>query len=162
MSIKGLLIWFSISLFIAGCGAGPAAGQEFNRSRADDLISRNLLLGEDQYLVDDSRAFQYGSVHLDGPNGGLLYRFSSQPELLPWLIEQHGLQEVAMDTADQLPLDFIVDQPRWWDPWQANPAAYYIFVEAFAAGGSRTLILVFDSSKDVFYVVEHFADMPGV
>jgi hypothetical protein len=67
-----------------------------------------------------------------------------------------------IDTPDQLPLGFIVDPPGWWDPWNANPSAYYIFAEEFASGGSRTLILVFDRAASVFYAVEHFADMPGV
>ena len=162
MFIKKFLVWFSISLMIAGCGTAPADGEEFDLSPAGDLIARNLLLGEDPYPVEAPRAFQYGTVHLDGPSGGLLYRFRSQPELLPWLVEQHGLQETLIDTADQLPLDFIVDRPGWWDPWMADPAAYYIFIEEFDSGGSRTLILVFDSAADVFYTVEHYADLPGV
>jgi hypothetical protein len=162
MRIKVFFIWFFISLLIDGCGAIPARGHEFNQSQAGDLIKRNLLLGEDQFLVEDPRAFQYGNVHLDGPSGGLLYRFSSHPDLLPWLFEQHDLQKIMIDTAGQLPLDFLEDRPRWWDPWKANPSAFYIFVEEFESGGERVLILVFDSSASVIYAVEHFADMPGI
>jgi hypothetical protein len=84
---KIFLTWLSIRLVIAGCGTAPADGEEFDRSRAGDLVTRNLLLGKDPYPVEAPRAFEYGTVHIDGPSGGLLYRFNSEPELLPWLIE---------------------------------------------------------------------------
>ena len=162
MTIKLFLIWLSTGLLLAGCGTVSTGGNEFSRTQAGDLIRRNLLLGEDRYLVDHPRAFQYGNVHLDGPSGGLLYQFSSHPDLLKWFIRQHGLQKIMINRVDQLPLDFIDDRPQWWDPWKANPSAYYIFVEEFATGGERKLILVFDSAAGIIYVVEHFSDMPGI
>ncbi len=90
------------------------------------------------------------------------YRFSSNPDSLKWLIEHFGLKENMIDSADELPLDFLADRPRWWDPWKANPPAYYIFVENFETGGERRLIVVYDSSASLIYVVDHFSDMPGI
>ncbi|TFH36222.1 MAG: hypothetical protein E4G99_05440 [Anaerolineales bacterium] len=162
MNIKVFLLWLITSILIASCGAVPADGTEFGSTQAGDLIRRNLLLGEGQYRVDDPLAFQYGNLHVDGPSGGILYRFSSNPDLLKWLIEHHGLHKNMIDSADQLPLDFLADRPRWWDPWKANPSAYYILVEEFGTGGERRFILVYDSATSVIYIVDHFADMPGI
>lgn len=162
MKIKMFLIWLSTSLLIASCGAVPSEGTEFSSIQAGILIRRNLLLGDDQYNLHDPRAFQYGNLHVDGPSGGMLYRFSSNPDLLKWLVEHLGLQQIVITSADELPLDFISDRPRWWDPWKANPSAYYVSVEKFDTGGERRLILVYDSFESVIYVIDHFENMSGI
>ena len=162
MTRKRYFICLFASLWIAGCGVVPSGSHEFNGPQAGDLIRRNLLLGEEQFSIENPLAYQYGNVHLDGPSGGLLYRFSSSAEFLPWLIERHGLQEFMIDAADELPLDFIEERPPWWDPWNANPSAYFHLVEALATGGERWLIIIFDRAANVLYAVEHYADMPGI
>lgn len=162
MTSKIILFWLISCLLIASCGVVPAVSTEFSSTQAGDLIRRNLLTEDGLYQIDDPRAFQYGNLHVDGPSGGMLYRFSSNPDILKWLIEHFGLQKNMIDSADELPLDFLADRPRWWDPWKANPSAYYVFVEEFETGGERWLIVVYDSSTSVIYIVDHFEDMPGI
>ena len=162
MNSKVFLFWVITCLFIASCGAVPTVGTEFSSTQAGDLIRRNLFLGDELYQIDDPHVYQYGNLHVDGPRGGMLYRFNSNPDTLKWLIENFGLQKNILDSADELPLEFLADRPRWWDPWKANPSAYYVFVEEFETGGERRFIMVYDSSASVIYVVDHSEDMPGI
>ena len=162
MTVKLWPVWLYAGLLITGCVVLGDRGDEITSTRARDLIHRNVLLGDDQYPIDDPRAYQYGNVHVDGASGGMLYRFASNSDALEWIVESHRLQETTIETGDQLPIDFLDDRPRWWDPWKANPSAFYIFAEEFATGGKRQFILVFDSSAGVIYAVEHYSDMPGI
>ena len=110
MNIKVLLICLTISILIASCGAVSTDGTDFSSTQANDLIRRNLLLGDDLYQINDPRAFQYGNLHVDGPSGGILYSFSSEPDILKWLIEHLGLQKIVINSADELPLDFLAER----------------------------------------------------
>ena len=157
-----MLVGLSASLFILGCGLiGNRAG-EVSGAEAQDLIRRNIMLGEDQYPIEDPLSYQYGSVHVDGPSGGMLYRFRSTLEALEWIVEQHQLQRITIATLDELPLEFLEDTPRWWDSIQADPNAYYVFTEEFTRGGERQFIVVFNASTSEIYSVEHFSNMPGI
>ncbi len=160
--MKVWFLWLCACLLIAGCGVVHDRRDDISSARARELILRNIFLGEDRYPIEDPRAYQYGNVHVDGPSGGMLYQFGSNPGAFEWIVERHRLQATKIETADQLPLEFLNDRPRWWDPWKADPSAFYFFSEEFATGGVRQFILVFDSSEGAIYVVEHFSDMPGI
>lgn len=162
MKLITLSICIMTGLIIVGCSFFIADGIEMRGPEAESLIRRNLLLEKSPFPIDTPLAFQYGNVHVDGPSGGILYRFEGSPELMIWFAEQHDLTEFSIDSADQLPLDFLTEVPRWWDPWEKNPSAYYRFVEDLTLGGERILIVVFDSSTGVFYFVEHFSNVPGI
>ena len=137
-------------------------GDAISGNEAGDLIRRNILLGDDRFPIEDPLAFRYGNVHVDGANGGMLYRFGSTSDAVDWIVRQLRLKEVEITTSDQLPLDFLAGTPRWWNPWQGDPPSYYFLAEEFPTGGERQLIVVFDAGESVIYVVEHFSDMPGI
>ncbi len=162
MKNSALLLWILTMWLVAACRAVGVQGEEISGPRASELVRRNLFAGQEHFPIEAARAYQYGSVHVDGPDGGMLYRFGSNGEALDWLVAQHRLLETPITSPSQLPLGFLDQQPRWWDPWQANPGAYYMIAEELDTGGERQLIVVFDAAARVLFVVEHYLNMPGV
>ena len=161
MKLKSVLILFCFTLLPIGCGLHFGQSGDMDESLARDLIRRNIFLEDDRFPISDPKVYQYGNIHVDGPNGGMLYRFRSTPEALVWIVEQHNMQQVAINEGDQLPLQFLDNVPEWWKPNKINSTVYYIFQEEFSTGGKRQFIVLFNVPTNEIYAVEHFSDMPG-
>ena len=139
-----------------------AQRSEIDRGRARDLIRRNILGGDYRFSIEDPRAYQYGSVHVDGPNGGMLYRFKSDPDTLKWIIKLKRLQENVIGSSTELRIDFLGETPKWWKPWEVDPSAVYYITENIPTGGKRRFIVIYDGLSSVIYIVEHYSEMRGV
>lgn len=162
MMSRTLLIVLCLYPLISGCGQTRSGADEITGARAEELVRRNLLDGQDRYPVEAPRAYQYGSIHIDGPDGGMLYRFGSGDETLAWMVAHHHMAEVSIGSSDPIPLDFPDDSPAWWDPWQSNPQAYFISIEQLERGGSKTILMVNDDRIGTIYVAVHFSGLPGI
>lgn len=161
MTAKILTIFIGI-LFLTAINAACDQADDIDSKRATELIRRNVLEGEDRFQIQDPQAYQYGSVHVDGPNGGMLYRFKSDSDTLNWIITRKKLQPTAIGSSKELAIDFLDEIPKWWNPWRVNPSVFYSTTERIATGGERRFIVVFDSSESLIYVVEHYSQLRGV
>lgn len=145
--------------------ASDVASDQSNKvksGRARDLIRRNIFKGSKEFPVGDQYVHQYGSVHLDGPNGGMLYRFRSNAEALNWIIGRMRLQKNTIKPGGDLPIDFLDETPKWWNPWGQEPTEFYSMSEDISTGGKRTVILIYNRQADVIYIADHYTEMRGV
>jgi len=130
--------------------------------RARDLIRRNIFNGSEEFPIADHHVHQYGSLHLDGPSGGMLYRFRSNADALTWIIGQMQLQKKTINPGGDLPIDFLDKTPKWWNPWEQEPMVFYSASEDITAGGKRTVILIYNRQEDAIYIADHYTEMRGV
>ena len=130
--------------------------------RAQDLIQRNIFNGSKEFPIDDQYVHQYGSVHLDGPSGGMLYRFRSNADALAWIIDRMLLQKNTVKPGENLPVDFLKETPHWWNPWGQESMVFYSASEDIIAGGKRTVILIYNRQEDAIYIADHYTEMRGV
>jgi hypothetical protein len=159
---KNLYLILCIAFLTTSCSLRFDQNRGISQSEAREIIQRNIFLGESLFPIDDPRVYQYGNVHVDGPSGGMLYRFQSSHEAYAWIVEKHEMQLFILDEGEHLPLQFLEDTPWWWEPEKSDPAEYYVFQEEFSTGGRRRLLVVFDTNTLDIYIVEHFSDMPGI
>jgi len=152
-----LLFLVIVTPAINGCGQD----NEFSPAKARNMIHKNIFLNQDRFPVKDPKAYQYGTIHVDGPTGGILYRFGSNPEALKWITTHHRLQEISIDSMDLWPPDHIDAVPTWWQSPSENVSTCFVKHGKFDTGGEGIFILIF-SPSNIFYVVEHFSNMPGV
>ena len=162
MIVKALPACLIACLFVAACGAGVDRNREFTGDKARDLIRRNVLGGDNRFPIEKPYTYQYGSIHVDGPSGGMLYRFESSFEALNLIIDKHSLQQRTIDSLDQLPLDFLDDKPSWWTPPNGERSGFYYTVGEYLPSGERQFIAVFDGSAGIIYAVEHVANSRGI
>ena len=155
------LLVMALVLLVA-CGAMTETTTQTLELPAADLVRRNLFKLSNDFAVEEAMAYQYGSVHVDGPTGGMLYRFVTTPAAVEWLATEWSLERTAIETADDLPLDFLPQTPQWWLPTRTPVDAYYFSAEEFAPRGRRTLTVVFDRDLETLYVVEHYDRMVGI
>ena len=134
---------------------------EFKPAKARDLIFNNIFLNKDRFPINDPKAYQYGTVHVDGPDGGVIYRFRSNPKALKWIINYHRLRETRIDSIESWPPDHIGTSPSWWQPLRDHLSTCFVRHEKLETGGEKLIILIY-SPEDMFYVVEHFSGIPGV
>ena len=150
------------ALLVGSCGLANQHANEGLGLPNEDLIRRNLFIGQDEFQIGEPLAYQYGNLHVDGPTGGMLYRFVATPEAFEWLVTEWSLDRIAIESSDDLPFDFLPETPEWWTPTRADDDAYYFSVEEFDFRGRRTLTIVYDRDPGVLYVVEHYDDMVGI
>lgn len=152
-----LLMMIIVTLVMTGCGQD----NDFSSAQARDMIHKYIFLNEDRFPVNEPKAYQYGSVHVDGTTGGILYRFGSNPEALKWIINRHRLQESLTDTMELWPPDRIDALPSWWQSPSENLSTCFVKHQEFDSGGKMLFIIMF-SPEEVFYVVEHYSGIPSI
>lgn len=162
MIVKVLTACLIACISAAGCGTGVDRNRESTGDKARDIIRRNVLGGDNRFPIEKPYTYQYGSIHVDGPSGGMLYRFESSFEALTLIIDRHNLKQRTVDSPDQLPSDFLDDKPSWWISPSVGLSGFYHSVGAYPPNGERQFIAVFDSSAGVIYAVEHFASTRGI
>ena len=160
-SIK-ILFWICVTFVLSGCILDNNQSDEISATKARELIQRNIFFGENIFPIEGPKAYQYGNVHVDGPSGGMLYRFSSTLDALKWIVEQHNLQKFSISNDEQLPMQMLEETPNWWNIEEIGTTESYAYFEELPTGGKRQLLVLFDPATNIIYVVEHFSAMPGV
>ena len=162
MNLRRISFWICLSALIASCAFAADQTDDISSDEARNLIQRNVMLSSDRFPIDNPQAYQYGTVHIDGPSGGMLYRFGSNSEALQWIVEQHQMKQIAVTMSSPLPLQFLNDRPQWWEPDKLKPDVYYVLSEKLPMGGERQFIVVYDTSTSEIYAVEHYSNMVSV
>jgi hypothetical protein len=127
-----------------------------------ELIRRNLFLNQIQFQIKKPYIYQYGSLHVDGPEGGMLYRFNITTEAFNWLVTQWNLEKREASSMDQIPLPALEKVPKWWQINQLSVFHYFYRFEKFTHNGERQLIFIYDSDSQTAYVVDDYRGMSGV
>ncbi len=125
---------------------------------ADELVRRNVFRGATEFAIVDARAFQYGSVHVDGPEGGMLFRFETDARGLDWLVRAWALDSIRGDSAPALPP--IDDAPRWWRTAERASATPLAADSTDVWGGVRTVLLHRVPGASTVYWREHYRASP--
>lgn len=121
-------------------------------------MRRNVFRGEARFPIGDARAFQYGTIHVDGPEGGMLYRFATTAEAVDWLVTAWGLETLPQDgtPAPAAP----EGAPGWW----RSATEWPVIMRAdstYGGGAVRTVFLFRDPAESVVYWREHYRDSRG-
>lgn len=149
-------------IVVIASGVASDQSTKVKSGRARDLIRRNIFKGSNEFPIDDQYVHQYGSVHLDGPSGGMLYRFRSNTDALTWIIGRMRLQKNIIKPGGDPPIDFLDETPKWWNPWGQEPTVFYSTSEDITAGGKRTVILIYNRQENAIYMADHYTEMRGV
>jgi hypothetical protein len=160
--MNGVLLLALTLVLLVACGAITEPTTQTLELPAADLVRRNLFKLSNDFAVGEAMAYQYGNVHVDGPTGGMLYRFVTTPAAVVWLEAEWSLDRIAIESTDDLELDFLPQTPQWWIPTRTAVDAYYFGAEEFPPRGRRTLTMIFDEETGVLYVVEHYDNMVGI
>ena len=161
MTTRAVQFFMCLSIMVA-INAACVHSSEIESSRARDLIRRNILGGEDRFAIEDPHVYQYGSVHVDGPSGGMLYRFQSNSDTLSRIIKLKRLEKTTIDSTAELLVEFLEETPGWWKPFEVDTSAVYSVIENIATGGKRRLIVIYEQESRMMYVIDHYSDMRGV
>jgi hypothetical protein len=147
---SGLLLTL---LAATACGA-----QNGSLLPADMLVRRNVFRGATEFPIAEARAFQYGTVHVDGPEGGMLYRFETDAQGLDWLVREWSLHPIQPDTGPSLPP--VDEAPGWWRSAGRASGTPLGADSTDASGGVRSVLLVRDPAASVAYWREHYRAAP--
>lgn len=134
---------------------------EKNRNN-QKLIRRNLFLNQAQFQIKKPYAYQYGTLHVDGPDGGMLYRFNITSEAFDWLVTKWHLEQREVSSADQIPMPPLEKVPEWWQIKNISVFHYFYRSEKFTLNGERQLFFIYDSDSQTAYVVDDYRGMSGV
>jgi hypothetical protein len=143
-----------IGLLLALLAAAACGAQSGSLPPADDLVRRNVFRGATEFAIADARAVQYGTVHLDGPEGGMLYRFETDARGLEWLVREWSLRPIRPDSGPSLPP--VDDAPSWWLSAERRSGTQLGADSTDTSGGVRSVLLLRDPAASVVYWREHY------
>ena len=133
-----------------------------NRERALTLIERNIFQGNKSFPIKKAYYHQYGSIHVDGPSGGALYRFVTNSEAVDWVINEWTLKAVNLASRREF---FNINSealPKWWELDQVNVEVYYKSTKLYQNGGIETKKLLYEKESATAYIVESYENWPGI
>ncbi len=105
---------------------------------------------------------QYGSIHVDGPSGGALYRFVTNSEAVDWVINKLALKVVNLAPMRTF---FYVNSktlPKWWKLDQVYVEVYYKSTKQYQNGGIETIKLLYEKESATVYIVESYENWRGI
>ena len=138
------------------------AQKKSNRERALMLIERNIFQGNKSFPIKKPYFHQYGSIHVDGPSGGALYRFVTNSEAVDWVINRWALKAVNLETRREF---FNINSealPKWWNLDQVSVEVYYKLKKQYQNGGTETKKLLYEKESATVYIVESYENWPGI
>ncbi len=133
-----------------------------NRERALTLIERNIFLGNKSFPIKKPYFHQYGSIHVDGPSGGALYRFVTNSEAVDWVINKWTLKVVNLASRRKF---FNINSealPKWWKSDQVSVDVYYQSTKQNQNGGIETKKLLYEKESSTVYIVESYENWLGI
>lgn len=123
-------------------GSVGACARDPIDARADLLVRRNLFDGSSVFSIRNARAHQYGSLEVDGPEGGMMYRFDTDSSAVDWLIERWSLERIAPgSSAPVIPAE-VPPGPSWWLPRGIDGLAAYRAELVDRYGSEQTVLLL--------------------
>ena len=155
--------WTSDALAVSGVylallSATACGAQSGSLPPADELVRRNVFRGTTEFPIADAMAFQYSTLHVDGLEGGMLYRFETDTRGLEWLVREWSLHAVQSDSGPSLPA--VDDAPGWWGSAERVSGAPLVADSVDASGGVHTALLLRDPAASVAYWREHYRASP--
>ncbi len=138
------------------------AQKESNRERALTLIERNIFQGNKSFPIKKPYFHQYGSIHVDGPSGGTLYRFVTNSEAVYWLINKWALKVVNLESRKKF---FNINSealPKWWKLDQVSVDVYYKSTKQYQNGGIETKRLLYEKESATVFIIESYENWPGI
>lgn len=147
-----LLVLVGIGAMLGAIGCGATDGVD---ERAGRLIRRGLFDGDSAFAIDGARAFQYGDLHVDGLEGGMMYRFRTTEPALEWLIARWSLRHRALEELERLIPPAVPPGPSWWRPDAVRRGAVYVAPVDSSEGFERTLLFVHDRDERALFVLDH-------
>jgi hypothetical protein len=148
----------TVATLVALLAASACEAQSGSLPPADELVRRNVFRGATEFPIAGARAFQYGSLHVDGPEGGMLYRFETDAIGMDWLVREWSLHPVRPDSAPALPP--VDDAPGWWRSGERASGTPLVADSTDTWGGVRTVVLLRDPAASVVYWREHYRASP--
>ena len=144
------LAHLGLTIAAVACGAPDDVAQ-----RAELLVRRNLFDGRSSFAIEQARAFQYGDLHVDGLEGGMMYRFRTTQPALEWLIGRWSLREHRLAALARILPATVPEGPSWWRPDEVHRGAIYVATLRLNDGSERILVLVHDREAGDLFVVGH-------